>query len=556
MRRAALLLLFATACGAPAWKQTPHDVRFQRTPPPILHEMPKTNETLDGWYAINHSTIRPMAETLNPGHYIDKARGGTPALDVNAFGEVIDSVWFENRISKRTLGIDELRRGPNEMKGPDGRGFQVLGGKIEGATPGLILQDENGVRYVAKFDPPAYPGLASGAELIATKILWAAGYHVPENYVATLDVTGLKLADGAATGGNYGSMVALTPDRMKALLSHVNPFPDGTARTLFSRVLPGRVVGPFDYRGQRADDPNDNTPHERRRSLRGLWMFAAWLNNVDARASNTLDVFLADDDGQGFVKHYLLDFGDALGSAGQGPKYPGESYEAAVDWPKILRSLFSFGIWYRDWLAVQRSPFRSVGIFEADIFEPDDWRSSLPNPAFAESTPLDDYWAASIIARFSPDHLAAVVDEAGYTETGARDWILRVLLARQFKVLEYGFARVLALDDPRLDGGTLKLTDLEFSSGLVTSVEPRYRWSLRWDGDDEPLVTAETERPRAPLVQAIAQARKRFGDDLKDDPFVTVTFERLVPEHGATVDIHLRVLDDGVLVVGVDRTVD
>lgn len=553
MRPLGVIVLAAAAC-APAWKQTPHDVRFQRTPDPEPHARPASSEPSNWWYAIDQSTARPLATTLNPGHYIDVLRGGPPPLDVNAFGEVIDSTWFENRIGRRALTAEEIRRGPNTVDGPDDRTLEVLGGKIEGATPGLLLRDRRGHRYLAKFDPPAYPGLASGAEIIATKILWAAGYHVPENYVGTLDIAALELREGATTGGTHGATVPLDRARLDDLLAHVNPFPDGTVHTLYSRILPGEPIGPFQYRGQRRDDPNDLVPHERRRSLRGLAVFSAWVNNVDARASNTLDTFLAQQDGLGYVKHYLLDFGDALGSAGTAPKYPGEGYEGVLDWPKVLRSFTALGLWYRPWLGVRRSPYRSVGVFESEIFEPDLWRSKLPNPAFDEATWLDRYWAAAIIARFTPAHLAAIVDEARYPEPGAAEWVLRVLSERQFKILEWAFAHVLPLDDPRVEGTALHLVDLETSSGLSTNGPFEYTWTVHWDGHF--VAEGRSAVPSVDLANAITQVRGVHGAAFDDDPFLTVTFARTAPEHGARISLFVRVVDGAPLIVGLERTVD
>lgn len=555
MKRALPLLLLA-AC-APSWKGTPHDIRFQRTPAPVAHAQPKSNEPVDWWYAIDHSTARPLAETLSPGYWIDKLRGGTPALDVNAFGQVIDSTWFENRIGKGRLTLDELRRGPNTDDGPAPGKLTVIRGKMEGATPGLVLRDTRGVTFVTKFDPAAYPGLASGAEIITTKVLWAAGYNVPQNHVGFLDTARLELAPDAYTRGEFGR-VPLDEARLGDLIAHVNPFADGRARALYSRVLPGRIIGPFAYRGNRHDDPNDVVPHERRRSLRGLWLFAAWLNNVDVRASNTLDVFMPDESGdKGHVVHYLIDFGDSLGSAGTGPKYVGEGYEGRMEWSKVLRSLFSAGLWYRPWLVVQRSPYRSVGVFEAAHFDPRVWRSHLPNPAFDEATWHDMYWAASLISRFTPDALAAIVDEAGYTEAGAKEWILRVLSARQFEILEWVFGEVLALDDPRVEGDEIVLTDLDRECGLSMADEFYYRYSIRWNrtgASDQPLDEGTNVDPRASMKTAITKVRGTNGGDFEADPFLTVRFERVAPAHGGQVEVHLRVVGDRVIPVGVERT--
>ena len=65
---------------------------------------------------------------------------------------------------------------------------------------------------------------------------------------------------------------------------------DGRVRVTASRYLAGRPIGPFRYYGTRTDDPNDVIPHENRRELRGLRLFAAWTNHDDTRAHNTQDV--------------------------------------------------------------------------------------------------------------------------------------------------------------------------------------------------------------------------------------------------------------------------
>ena len=54
--------------------------------------------------------------------------------------------------------------------------------------------------------------------------------------------------------------------------------------------ISGEPVGPFKYYGRRADDPNELSAHEHLRVLRGLYVFAAWLNHTDAKSLNSLDV--------------------------------------------------------------------------------------------------------------------------------------------------------------------------------------------------------------------------------------------------------------------------
>ena len=47
--------------------------------------------------------------------------------------------------------------------------------------------------------------------------------------------------------------------------------------------------------GAACDDPNDIVPHEHRRDLRGLFVFAAWLNMAGFRAVSTQDVVVTVD---------------------------------------------------------------------------------------------------------------------------------------------------------------------------------------------------------------------------------------------------------------------
>ena len=542
------------ACRTPAWQTVPHDRLFQRTPAASPHPAPEKTEALDSWYAIDHAAVRPLAVAVNPGHYVERIVGGPPPLDVNHFGQVIDSSWFTNRISRYDLSPEQARIGPNRSGGPAPGPFLVISGKAEGATPGLVIRDSAGVEFIVKFDPPAFPSLSSGAEIIATKILWAAGYHVPENYVLSFDLKRLVLEPGATTRDKHGSKVKLTPKALKDLIALVNPYPDGSIRALFSKHLPGRLLGPFTYRGQRADDPHDNLPHERRRSLRGLWLFSAWINNTDTRRANTMDVFIPTRPGAdvGLVRHYLLDFGDALGAAGTKPKFPGLGYESRLDWWLIARSFFSAGLAYRYWLPIQRSPFRSVGLYESQVFEPERWRPSLPNPAFDDADRLDTYWAGSVIARFGPEQLKAIVESAQYTEPGAQEWVLRVLLGRQYRVLKHAFATTLALDTPTTRGWTLSMIDLEVQANLLLAPDAvRYRWQAE-DLDGRLLDEGEASQPMANLKAAVRKLRATKG--ATRPPFLTVRWWRVDGETDLRpVVVRLRVLDEQVIAVALER---
>ena len=65
-------------------------------------------------------------------------------------------------------------------------------------TPGFTIRDTAGIIWFIKFDPQSNPEMATGAEIVATKLFWALGYHVPENHLATLSRDNLAI-DGKAT---------------------------------------------------------------------------------------------------------------------------------------------------------------------------------------------------------------------------------------------------------------------------------------------------------------------------------------------------------------------
>ena len=114
------------------------------------------------------------------------------------------------------------------------------------------------------------------------------------------------------------------------MLGKVRPEPDSTYRAVASRFLPGKPLGEWHYRGRRTDDPEDLVPHELRREVRGMWAVDAWLNNTDCSARNTFDSWVTEG-GRSFVRHSLIDFNGAMGSASIRPMAPRDGSEYLMD---------------------------------------------------------------------------------------------------------------------------------------------------------------------------------------------------------------------------------
>lgn len=548
------------ASCAPGWKRAPHDRPFQRVIELQVHEPPRGSLlTSDWWNHVLHGAVIPLAKALSPARYLDRAIGPRVALDINDFGQVPDSPWFHNRIGRGGMSAADVRRGPNVGGGPASGPLLIISGKTAGATPGFVVRDSRKQVWFVKFDPPAFAEMTTGAEIIGSRVLHAAGYHVPETHLVDLDVQRLRLSPKATRRDGYNRTVPMRSSDLTRLLVLLNPDPKGRLRAVFSRAVPGRPLGPFVYRGIRADDPNDRIPHERRRSLRGLRLISAWINNTDTRAHNTMDTFVAERPGArlGYVRHYLIDFGDAIGAAGNRQKYTGEGYAHLIDWREIAKGLVLGGLHYPPHLRLHRSPYRAIGHFESKVFHPARWRPQFANPAFDEAGAGDNVWAAALIARFTEPLIRALVSEARYSEEGAADYVVEILLERRAKILRWAFRGNAALDRPRMDGRYVVVLDDLAVQGNLRSGPQRFRWQVRWNRSRRKdvvvgsgVVTGPRFNVRAPLRRVMMASQRAFTAE----PYLTLRVRRLAGDGaGPWIDIHLRAAHDFVFPVGIRR---
>ena len=187
----------------------------------------------------------------------------------------------------------------------------------------------------------------------------------------------------------------MRPEDLDTLLQHADREPDGSYRIVASKALPGKPIGRIRFFDTRPDDPNDVVPHEDRRELRGYGVFAAWLNHVDAKAINSLDT-LVTENGRSFVRHHLIDFGSALGSAGVGPADYWEGDEYLLEPRDIVKRMLSFGFAIPKWHTAPFHEAPSIGRFPADnaSFNPELWKPRVPNQAFLHARADDKFWAA------------------------------------------------------------------------------------------------------------------------------------------------------------------
>ena len=75
--------------------------------------------------------------------------------------------------------VDELVKGPGAGTGPAPGGWTVISAKNDGVMPGFTVRDSAGQVWFVKFDPPGYPAMATGTEVLVARLFWGLGYHVP-----------------------------------------------------------------------------------------------------------------------------------------------------------------------------------------------------------------------------------------------------------------------------------------------------------------------------------------------------------------------------------------
>jgi hypothetical protein len=376
------------------------------------------------------------------------------AESINTIDEVPDSSWFTNRAGSRPLTTADVLRGPLDEAMP-APGKWMVSRKANGVSPGFTITDERGRRFFVKFDPPGLPELGTATEAVVTRLFYALGYHVPQVNIGTLRRDDLVIAKDATVRVPGGARRHMRQGDIDEQLDRADRNPDGSYRVSLSEALAGKPLEGFKYEGTRPDDPNDIVPHENRRELRGLRVFSAWLNHTDAKAINSLDV-LVTENSRAHVRHYLLDFNAALGSAGVGLRERRDGYEYLAEFGPTGKALPALGFSIRPWMTIRYPTLRGIGRFESKRFVPEEWRPRVPNPAYVRSRPDDTFWAALKLMALSDDLIRAAVRAGKYTDPRAEQFLADALIERRDKIGRAWLTAVNPIVDPALaEDGTL-----------------------------------------------------------------------------------------------------
>ncbi|MBI2189015.1 MAG: hypothetical protein HYU37_18095 [Acidobacteria bacterium] len=488
------------------------------------------------------------------GHSV-QSRG--PALNVNTLGEVPDSSWFTNRLGRFDMSVEDIVRGPDTVDGPAPGMWHVTGRPDSGITPKFTIKDARGDTYLIKLDPADYPELPSSVEVISTKIFHAIGYHVPEDFIVTFDLSRLDVAPGAKIRTDSGEKRLIEMKDVEQWLRDTPRTSAGTIRALASRYVPGQVVGQFRYTSTRSDDPNDIYPHERRRELRGLRVFTAWLNHDDARSINSIDSYV-EENGRRYIRHYLQDFGSNLGSGSTSAQQPRGGYEYLLDGGKATKGLLSFGFYTRDWTRVRYPDNPSLGNIEADFFEPWKWKTEYPQPAFDQMDAADAFWAASIASRFSDRMITAIVETGRLSDPAASRYLSDVIIRRRDKVVAFWITRTNPLDtfDVQRSGSGSELTFDNAAVRLRLAAPASYK--VRWTALDNRAGTEKAVGSEVDLTATRVAIPDAAWGPVDDAGFryavaSVATVHPRFANWATPVRVTIRARDSAMEIVGVER---
>ena len=479
-----------------------------------LERVPELWSTHDPQARALSELLELVNNAFGPAGEVHPERGVIPAGGVNTLGEVMDGPWFENRHALLRMMPEELARGPGENRPPATTGpWHVLTVKKRGFRPGILIADATNQMYLLRFDPPEWPEMITGAEVVSSRFFHALGYNVPESYIVRVERDRLTIEEGAERVTNSGDTQDLAAIDIDDFLRDVAGDPQQGYRAVATRV-PGAwegLLGPSQVFGTRQDDPNDIVPHEHRRDLRGLFVFSAWLNHTKASAVYTLDV-LVTEGGVPIIRHYLIDFAATLGAGDREAKKAWEGNQKRFDFGQMFKNAAGMSLYAPAWVRADYGGYRSVGRLDYTSFDPERWEPESFIAPFLNRLPDDTFWAAKQLAAFTDDDIRAIVSTGRYSDPDAEAWIAKCLIERRDRILATYFAKVLPLVDFEVRSGELHFKDLAVEHGLSPPRTYSYAWSA-FDNQQETrtVIGAAVPSPEIPPAAATADSGAYFA---------------------------------------------
>lgn len=425
---------------------------------------------------------RPLVEAM-------RTTRRPPPADINSLDEVPRSSWFS------PLDADPASfEGAYAVDGGPLPPFRVLlerapsgdNGDLKRGGVGIPVVDALGHRFELRRDLRDRVEVRTAAAAITARLVRALGYLTPEVYVSDAGEGDFSTTPGEPFGqsilsGNEPADEKIRSERLQKMLDDwleaAPPSKNGTYRFSATRWPPGADVdvGRTPVAGTRNDDANDRVPHENRRTLRALKLVGAWLGMTRFTPHDLRDVYTGQS-GEGHLLHYMVSFDKSLGAEAIIGKRPEQKDEMVL--------LGSLGFAPDPNIPPTQRKYEAIGAIGEEV-DPLKYGPGLPFPPMDAIDGADAFWIAKRIAAI-PEELVLRAVRAGKVSNGtARRLLFELILARQRRVIEWGYAQTTPCDFERLDERGIVVFDRAVAAGLTAGKTVEYVVSYL-DLDGEP----------------------------------------------------------------------
>jgi hypothetical protein len=196
------------------------------------------------------------------------------------------------------------------------------------------------------------------------------------------------------------------------------------------------------------------------------------------KAGNTLDTII-EEGGRSVVRHYLQDVGSTFGTGANVPHEYEEGWEYLFDGDPLKKRLVTVGLYLRPWQTANYDDLPAIGRFEAEAFDPTEWKPRVPTAAFVRARPDDNFWAARRVMAFSDDMIRAIVKTGKFSDPAAEKLLADSLIVRRDKIGKAYLGAVNPLVNFALDNsGTLTFENAAVTSGVALAIGYKATWSV------------------------------------------------------------------------------
>jgi hypothetical protein len=259
------------------------------------------------------------------------------------------------------------------------------------------------------------------------------------------------------------------------------------------------------------------------------------------------------------TKPYTLDpiktFNPDTTDIPQPPK--NESYQY---WDRIDNTIFHqlekpFNPWKT--ISVQNHiPHPSVGYFRADVFNPGQWVSAHPLPAYENMTLRDSFWGAKQVMSFSDEDIRAIVETGQLSNPEAEEYLTEVLIKRRDKIGHYWFIRINPIDKFKVTKSNgellLSFSDLGIEGTLFQPDNTHYDYDVSVVNGENILQEQRSEQPQL-TVKSNEVPESNNNEQPAVLKFEIVTRRATADVSEKTTRVYVAFEASGPRVVGIQR---